>query len=131
MSKGTHSRVVPPRDLTPFAKAALGDVRYVGEGPKGVHVYVIVQPMGRVRAYQSAGLAPAAARGSPQEQLLVGHVHSDDAGKVLRIEGFNGREGEKFTEAARKSFEGAGLTTPETTIEPTKPLKACAYTGFR
>lgn len=121
---------MPRPALTPFAQAATGEVEYLGEMAPGVHAYGITQAMGRVRAYQTAGLGPFAGRGLPQEKLLVGHIHTDSNGKVTHIEGFNGGSGERFAHAARDVLHQAGLLTPETAVEPTKGLRLCPYTGY-
>ena len=60
------------------------DAKLQREIAPGVYVYGSVRPMGRIRAYSTAGLSPFAGRGAPSEFMLVGHVHVGADGKVER-----------------------------------------------
>lgn len=103
------------------------------QGLVGPNTYAFgdVRPMNRIRAYTSAGLGPFAGRGNPTEFLLLGHVHVDEAGKVLRVEGFNGQEGERWAKLAGDRLAKAGLLPAGSVVQPVTPLKLCQFTGFR
>jgi len=102
-------------------------------GVVGPNVYAFgdVRPMNRIRAYTSAGLTPFAGRGNPTEFLLLGHVHVDAEGKVSRVEGFNGQEGEKWAKLAGEKLAKAGVLAEKAVVQPLTPLKSCQFTGFR
>lgn len=103
------------------------------QGLVGPNTYAFgdVRPMNRIRAYTSAGLGPFAGRGNPTEFLLLGHVHVDAEGKVLRVEGFNGQEGERWAKLAGERLTKAGLLPTGAVVQPVTPLKQCQFTGFR
>lgn len=102
----------------------------VAVGPN-VFAFGDVRPMNRIRAYTSAGLTPFAGRGNPTEFQLLGHVHVDAAGKVARVEGFNGQEGERWAKAAGEKLAKDGHLAEGAVVQPIMPLKLCPYTGFR
>ncbi|MEA3201561.1 MAG: hypothetical protein QOE90_2989 [Thermoplasmata archaeon] len=99
-------------------------------GP-GVYAFGAVRPMGRIRAYTSAGLTPFAGRGAPSEFLLLGHVHVDANGLVSKVEGFNGQEGEAWAKAAKDKLAAENKLAPGAVVQPMAPLRGCAYTGIR
>jgi hypothetical protein len=99
-------------------------------GPN-VFAFGAVRPMGRIRAYTSAGLTPFAGRGAPSEFLLLGHVHVDEQGLVSRVEGFNGQEGERWAKAAKEKLAAEGKLAPNAVVTPLTPLRSCVYTGIR
>ena len=107
------------------------DVKLKGIVGPSVYAFGDVRPMNRIRAYTSAGLSPFAGRGNPTEFLLLGHVHVDADGKVERVEGFNGAEGERWAKEAKERLTKADALAPNAVIIPTTPLKQCPYTGFR
>ncbi|GEM_PF-6048339 len=96
-----------------------------------VYAFGALRPMGRIRAYTSAGLTPFAGRGAPSEFLLLGHVHVDAAGLVSKVEGFNGQEGERWAKAAKEKLAAAGKLASNAVVTPLTPLRACAHTGIR
>ena len=102
-------------------------------GVVGPNVYAFgdVRPMNRIRAYTSAGLSPFAGRGNPTEFLLLGHIHVDAAGKVSRVEGFNGLEGEKWAKEAKERLAKLDALAADAVVQPLMPLKLCPHTGFR
>lgn len=99
-------------------------------GPN-VYAFGDVRPMNRIRAYTSAGLSPFAGRGNPTEFLLLGHIHVDANGKVSRVEGFNGQEGEKWAKEAKERLTKLDALAPDAVVQPLMPLKQCPHTGFR
>lgn len=105
-------------------KLAFEGLTYLGQVAPGAHAYGSRQAMHRTRAYHAAVLEPIAARGLPQEVLLLGHVHEKD-GKVTRIEGFNGAEGQRWAERARVEIEKAGLLGEGVVFNATTPLRDC------
>lgn len=114
--------MLPLSDLLP--KLAFEHLTYLKEVAPGTHAYGMRQAMHRVRSYTTASLGPLASRGSPQEMLLVGHLHVE-AGLVKRIEGFNGQEGQRWADRAQKEVEKAGLLAPGFEARPVTPLLAC------
>lgn len=96
----------------------------------GVYAYGSNRPMGRIRSYSAAGLTPFAGRGAQQEFHLVGHVHFDGDGKVLKVEGFNGAEGERWAKQAHEKLKNEGQLAAGATLEPMKPLRGCPQTGI-
>lgn len=102
------------------------NVSYRGEIAPRIHAYATERAMSRVRSYQTAGLQPIAARGPPVEVVLLAHVHEDAAGKVERIEGFNGTEGERLAERLRLELGKRGLLPPGALVRPNQPLRECA-----
>lgn len=107
------------------------DVKLKATVAPNVYAYGDVRPMNRIRAYTSAGLTPFAGRGNPTEFLLLGHIHVDPAGKVSRVEGFNGLEGEKWAKMAGEKLQKEGALAEKAVVQPLMPLKLCAHTGFR
>lgn len=107
------------------------DVKLKGLVGPNVYAYGDVRPMNRIRAYTSAGLSPFAGRGNPSEFLLLGHVHVDAAGKVARVEGFNGNEGERWAKLAGDILTKSGSLAEKAVVQPVTPLKTCQFTGFR
>lgn len=101
-----------------------------GEVAPGVFAFGAVRPMGRIRAYTSAGLGPFAGRGMPNEFMLMGHVHAEKDGRVTRIEGFNGPEGERWAKQAYDKLKAQGLAEGVAFTANT-PLRACPHTGVR
>lgn len=97
----------------------------------GVHAFGAVRPMGRIRSYTSAGLAPFAGRGAQSEFLLLGHIHVDAEGHVKRVEGFNGPEGERWAKAAHEKLKATGQLAPDATLQALTPLRNCPHTGIR
>ncbi|MHB8605898.1 MAG: hypothetical protein ACYDCK_11655 [Thermoplasmatota archaeon] len=122
-----------PPDLLTLKELGVQPAQYFAEVSPGVHAYVYVQAMSRVRAYQSAALRPHASRGPPQETLLVGHIHVNGEGKVESVEGFNGREGEHFVQRAKAALEKLGLLASEARVTAIMPLRNCpvAARGLR
>lgn len=114
--------MVPLSDLLP--KLAFEHLSYLKEVAPGTHAYGMRQAMHRVRSYTTASLGPFAGRGAPQEVLLMGHLHVE-AGLVKRIEGFNGQEGLRWAERAKKEIEKAGLLAPGFELKPMTPLQGC------
>lgn len=106
------------------------DAQLQGEVSPGVYVYGSVRPLGRIRAYTSAGLSPFAGRGAPSEFHLLGHVHVEE-GKVLRVEGFNGQEGERWAKAARETLAKSDALAEKAVVTPMMPLRGCPHTGIR
>lgn len=117
--------------LETFRELELADIKHLGEIVPGVHAYGAKRPMGRIRAYTSAGLTPFAGRGAPSEVLLLGHVHVDAKGRASVIEGFNGAEGERWAKRAEELLTKADLLAPEARVTPFTPLRGCAHTGVR
>jgi hypothetical protein len=107
------------------------DVKLLGSVAPGVYAFGQNRPMGRIRAYSAAGLAPFAGRGAPSEFHLLGHVHVDDAGKVARVEGFNGAEGERWAKHVKDKLSAAGTLAEGATVQPLTPLRTCPHTGVR
>lgn len=107
------------------------DVKLKGIVGPSVYAFGDVRPMNRIRAYTSAGLSPFAGRGNPSEFLLLGHVHVDANGKVDRVEGFNGQEGERWAKEAKERLAKADALASNAVVTPMMPLKQCPYTGFR
>ena len=107
------------------------DSKLQGSIAPGVYAYGSHRPMGRIRTYSSAGLAPFAGRGAQKEFHLLGHVHLDAAGKVLRVEGFNGGEGERWAKQAFEKLKASGGNAEGAVVEPLKPLRGCPHTGIR
>lgn len=107
------------------------DAKLKGTVAPNVYAYGDVRPMNRIRAYTSAGLSPFAGRGNPTEFLLLGHVHVDAQGKVSRVEGFNGLEGETWAKQAGDKLAKAGVLADKAVVQPLMPLKLCPHTGFR
>lgn len=119
---------IPP-ELPWLAELEDKDVLYSGSPAPGLHLFGQVRPMGRIRAYTSAGLSPFAGRGAPSEFLLLGHVHLDASGRIARIEGFNGQEGERW--AKRAGERAQPHMAPGGVVQPLTPLRACPHTGIR
>jgi hypothetical protein len=109
----------------------VGDAKHQGEIAPSVHAYGAIRPMGRIRSYSSAGLAPFAGRGAQSEFHLLGHVHLTPEGQVSRVEGFNGQEGERWAKAAADRLRAALALAPGAVVQPLTPLRACAATGIR
>ena len=107
------------------------EARLQGPVAPGVYAYGSHRPMGRIRTYSSAGLAPFAGRGSQSEFHLLGHAHVDAEGKVTRIEGFNGAEGERWAKQAAEKLKANGGAAEGLVVEPLKPLRGCPHTGIR
>lgn len=107
------------------------DSKMYSEIAPNVFAFGQVRPMGRIRAYSSAGLSPFGGRGAPSEFHLLGHVHVDSEGKVARIEGFNGAEGERWAKGAQVKLTAAGAMGEKAVVTPFTPLKGCAHTGVR
>ena len=107
------------------------DVKLKSIVAPNVYAYGDVRPMNRIRAYTSAGLTPFAGRGNPTEFLLLGHVHVDSEGKVSRVEGFNGLEGEKWAKQAGEKLAKENALAEKAVVQPLMPLKLCPHTGFR
>lgn len=107
------------------------EVKLVGLAAPGVYAFGQNRPMGRIRAYTSAGLQPFAGRGLPSEFHLLGHVHVDADGAVQKVEGFNGAEGERWAKAAEGKLKAQGLLPPGAEVRPLTPLRGCAHTGVR
>ena len=107
------------------------DVKLKSTVAPNVYAYGDVRPMNRIRAYTSAGLTPFAGRGNPTEFLLLGHIHVDADGKVARVEGFNGQEGEKWAKQAGEKLQKEGALAEKAVVQPIMPLKLCPHTGFR
>lgn len=107
------------------------DVKLMGAVAQDVYAFGQVRPMGRIRAYSAAGLAPFAGRGAPSEFHLVGHVHLDAQGKVSRIEGFNGAEGERWAKASKDKLTPTGMLAEGAATVPLTPLRGCPHTGIR
>jgi len=121
----------PPIDAPPFVKAI--ETRETPlQGPVGPNVFAFGEdrPMGRIRAYTTAGLTPFAGRGSPREFHLLGHVHVD-GDKVVRVEGFNGIEGEKWAKLAAEALTKNGHLAEQADVILSTPLRGCPYTGIR
>lgn len=107
------------------------DVKLMGLVGPNVYAFGQNRPMGRIRAYSAAGLAPFAGRGAPSEFHLLGHVHVDGAGRVSRVEGFNGAEGERWAKAAKEKLTANGTFAEGASVVPLTPLRACPHTGVR
>lgn len=107
------------------------DSKLQGAIAPGVYAYGSHRPMGRIRTYSSAGLAPFAGRGAQKEFHLLGHVHVDASGKAVRVEGFNGAEGERWAKQAFEKLKANGGAAEGAVAEPLKPLRGCAHTGIR
>lgn len=105
--------------------------KFQGPIAPGVYAYGSHRPMGRIRSYSAAGLTPFAGRGMQHEFHLVGHIHVDDQGRVLRVEGFNGQEGERWAKQAHEKLKTSSGLAEGATVEPTKALRGCAHTGIR
>ena len=108
-----------------------GEAKHQGEIAPRVHAYGSVRPMGRIRSYTSAGLAPFAGRGAQSEFHLLGHIHITPEGTVQRVEGFNGQEGERWAKQAADKLRASKMLTPDAVVQPLTPLRACAATGIR
>lgn len=107
------------------------DIEFHKEVAPGVFSFGAFRPMGRIRAYSAAGLTPFAGRGSQNEFLLVGHVHTDPMGKVSKLEGFNGLEGERWVKASNEKLGKAGLLAEGALVTPKTALRGCPHTGIR
>lgn len=107
------------------------DAEFHKEVAPGVFAYGSFRPMGRIRAYSAAGLTPFAGRGSQSEFLLIGHVHTDPMGKISKLEGFNGLEGERWVKQAHEKATKAGLLAEGATATPKTALRGCPHTGIR
>lgn len=107
------------------------DAKLQAEIAPGVYAYGSVRPMGRIRAYSTAGLSPFAGRGAPSEFMLVGHIHVGADGKVARVEGFNGGEGERWAKAAKEKLLKTDSLGEKAVVQPMMPLRQCAHTGIR
>lgn len=124
--------VAPGSDLPTFLKdLGTRDAALQGALAPGVYVYGSERPMGRIRAYSAAGLSPFAGRGAPREFHLLGHVHLDAEGKVARIEGFNGQEGERWAKQAKEKLEKSGGLAANAVVTLMAPLRSCPHTGVR
>lgn len=107
-----------------------GEAKLRGEIAPTVYAFGAVRPLGRIRAYTSAGLGPFAGRGMPSEFMLLGHVHVDAAGLIVRIEGFNGPEGERWAKKAADVAKAKGLVATDVKVQAATPLRACQHTGI-
>lgn len=107
-----------------------GEAKLAAEVAPGVYAFGAIRPLGRIRAYSSAGLTPFAGRGLPSEFHLLGHVHVD-GGRVTRIEGFNGGEGERWARAAQERAVAEDLLATNAHVQPLTPLRGCPFTGIR
>jgi hypothetical protein len=107
------------------------EIELAAQVAPGVWAFGSVRPMGRIRAYTSAGLTPFAGRGAPSEFLLLGHVHVDAAGLVTKVEGFNGMEGEAWAKTAKVKLDAESKLAPGATVLPMAPLRGCPHTGVR
>ena len=107
------------------------EVKLMGLAAPNVYAFGQNRPLGRIRAYTSAGLQPFAGRGLPSEFHLLGHVHVDPAGAVLKVEGFNGAEGERWAKAAETKLRAQNLLPAGAEVRPMTPLRGCAHTGVR
>lgn len=112
-------------------KLETAEVELRGQIAPGVWAYGAVRPMGRIRAYTSAGLTPFAGRGAPSEFLLLGHVHVDAAGNATKVEGFNGLEGETWAKGAKDKLAKENKLAAGASVTPMTPLRGCNYTGVR
>lgn len=121
---------VPLSDVLP--RLAFAPAKYLGEVGPGVHAFGSLQPMSRVRAYQTSVLNPIGGRGSPSETLLFGHLHTDAAGLVAVVESFiaAGVEGKRWAEAAHAELQREGLLAPGAQLRLDTPSRGCAY-GLR
>lgn len=106
------------------------DVKLQAEVAPSVFAFGSVRPMGRIRAYSSAGLGPFAQR-AQSEFVLLGHVHLDAAGKVTRLEGFNGGEGERWARAAQERLAKESRLADAAVVQPLTPLRGCPHSGVR
>jgi hypothetical protein len=108
------------------------EVKHHGEVGPRAHAFGANRPMGRIRTYSSAGLAPFAGRGAQSEFHLLGHVHLDAAESlVVRVEGFNGAEGERWAKQAFEKLKTMQALAPNATLSALTPLRNCAQTGIR
>lgn len=108
------------------------EAKYRGEIAPGVHIFGSDRPMGRIRAYSSAGLQPFGGRGAPNEFHLLGHIHlTPDGAKVTRVEGFNGAEGEKWAKQAHEKLAKKDALTDDAKLTLFTPLRNCSHTGVR
>lgn len=107
------------------------DVEFQKEVAPGVYAFGAFRPMGRIRAYSAAGLTPFAGRGSQNEFLLIGHVHTDPMGKVAKLEGFNGMEGERWVKQAAEKLQKATLLAEGALVNGKAALRSCPHTGIR
>lgn len=105
--------------------------KYQGEIAERVYAFGAQRPMGRIRAYTSAGLQPFGGRGAPSEFHLLGHIHLDKDGKVTRVEGFNGLEGEAWAKQAHVKLVSKNALSIDAVVQPLAPLKACPHTGIK
>ena len=122
------ARVLGPDWLMELEAA---EAKYRGEIAPGVHIFGSDRPMGRIRAYTSAGLQPFAGRGNPSEFHLLGHIHADANNKVTRVEGFNGQEGERWARQAHEKLAKKDGLADNAAITPFTPLRNCTHTGVR
>jgi len=125
------SKTPAPEAPEHLLKLENAEVELRGQIAPGVWAFGAVRPMGRIRAYTSAGLTPFAGRGAPSEFLLLGHAHVDAAGAVTRVEGFNGQEGERWALAAKEKLAADGKLAAGAVVNPKTPLRGCAHTGVR
>lgn len=119
------------RDVLPTL--ARVPVKYIREVAPGVHAFGSMQPMSRVRAYQTNVLSPIGGRGSPTEVVLVGHVHADAAGRVQKVEGFigAGAEGREWARGAFDALQKAGLLAEGAVLNAECPSNGCPYGNVR
>ena len=123
-----------PSDVTLADKLRLledSEAKLRGEVAPGVFAFGALRPMGRIRAYTSAGLGPFAGRGMPNEILLLGHVHFAPDGSIARVEGFNGPDGEKWAKQASDRAKAQGIAADKMVVQPLTPLRSCPHTGIR
>lgn len=109
----------------------LADAKLQLEVGPNVFAFGAKRALGRIRAYSSAGLQPFAGRGMPTEFHLLGHAHFSPEGKLLRIEGFNGQEGERWARNAEAKLKAEGILPEDCVVQPAAPLRGCAFTGVR
>lgn len=121
------SGAVPLSDVLP--RLARAPVKYLREVAPGVHAYVLTQPMSRVRSYQTNVLSPIGGRGSPQETVLVGHVHTTPAGLVTLVEGFlgAGSDAREWAKWAHEQLVKEGLIAPDGRLKAESATRDCAW----
>lgn len=123
-----------PPDVTLVDKLRLledSEAKLRDQVAPGVYAFGAVRPLGRIRAYTSAGLGPFAGRGMPSEFLLLGHLHLGSDGRVQRVEGFNGPDGEKWAKQAGDRAKAQDMADEKMVVVPLTPLRGCPHTGIR
>ncbi len=116
---------MPPSEEL-LRRLATEGLTFIGQIAPGVYGYGSRQAMHRARVYHAAVLQPFAARGLPQEMMLVGHLHVV-GDLVVRVEGFNGQEGQRWAERAKGELAKAQALAPEANVSPSTPLNACLH----